>query len=230
MSPTQSPIDKLDTPCLVRVLQHVSPQQQLVACGAVCSKWRKATREAISSIHIIRCSRRKFQRKCDQLQQWLVHPPAALYKLCLRGYARAGLRVQLSVLQHLKELDLDDVWLEAVASDGSVLTVADLLPTLQHCTKLTFHFLEDPQPIAAVAASQAMPALQDLDLNCYDIPKRLALPTTLTRLSLFYNEECITTSSAATIRQLIGLCVLEAEAFGIDTSEEVVRKGGGGRL
>jgi len=229
MLPLQSPIDKLDTPCLVRVLQYVSPQQQLVVCGAVCSKWRKATREAISSI----CLRIRTQEKCDQLQQWLVHPPAALYTMCLHGMGYGqplGLRLQLSVLQHLKELelDLDDVCLEAVAADGSVLQVADLLPKLQHCTKLTFHNCGQPELTASAAVLQAMPALQDLDLNCYDIPESLALPTTLTRLSLFYNEGYITTSSAAAISQLTGLRVLEAEALGIDTSEEVEGGGGGG--
>jgi len=216
----QSPIDKLDTPCLVRVLQQVSSQQQLVACAAVCSKWRTATREAISSIAVRECT----QQKCDELQQWLVHPPAALYSLslCLSDrQLQPGLRLQLSVLQHLRELKLGSVRLEVIAADGSVLQVADLLPRLQHCTKL--HFVackEGPLLTAAVAAFKDMPALQDLELGCHDLTQLnlAALPTTLTRLCLT-DAPPINSTSAAGFRQLTGLRVLEATAFGIDTSK-----------
>jgi len=219
MSPLQSPIDKLDTPCLVRVLQYVSPQQQLVVCGAVCSKWRKATREAISSIHMSRCT----QEKCDQLQQWAVHPPAALHKLSLHGTGygqKPGLRLQLSVLQHLRDLKLDSVRLEALAADGSVLKVVDLLPRLQHCTKLEFNASNaDPQLQAAVAAFKDMLALQDLELYCHGLPGSLAaLPTSLTRLYL-ETVPSLDTTSAAGICQLTGLRVLEATAWRCDISK-----------
>jgi len=217
MVPTQSPIDKLDTPCLIRVLQHVTPQQQLVSCGAVCSKWRKATREAIFSINISRCT----QQKCDQLRQWAVYPPAVLYKLSLHGESQPVLQLQLLLLQHLKELLLVDIFLEAAAADGSVLKVVNLLPRLQQCSKLTFYAWGDPQLTGAVAAFQAMPALQDLDFDASDVnpSKSLAvLPTGLTRLSLF-GQKVINTTTAATISQLTRLRVLEAEGMSFDTSE-----------
>jgi len=216
----QSPIDKLDTPCLVRVLQYVTPQQQLVACGAVCSKWRKATREAISSINLYWSS----QQKYGQLQQWFVYPPATLYELSLRGSRNARLRLQLSaaVLQHLKVLVLDKVRLEAVAVDGSMLQVEDLLPQLQHCTKLELCAWGDTELIAAAAAFQDMPALQDLAIRGEDagLPKSLVvLPTTLTRLELFYDGD-INATRAATISQLTRLRVLEVSSVAFDTSEE----------
>jgi len=176
-----------------------------------------ATREAISGIEIVGCS----QQQCDQLQQWLVHPPAALYKFCLLGFLEPSLRLQLSVLQHLKELELDEVELQAVAADGSVLTVADLLPRLQQCTKLTFHVREDPRLTAAGALFQAMPALQDLEVDYHTIPVSLSsLPTTLRRLCLTNVGEALDSTNAAGICQLTGLRVLEAEAYGFDTSED----------
>jgi len=204
------------------VLRHVDPQQQLVACGAVCTKWRKATREAINSIHVSTCT----QKRCYQLQQWAVHPPAALYKLSLHGAgAQPSIRLYLSVLQHLKELELECVSLEAIAADGSVLRVVDLLPRLQQCTRLSFFSWDNPHLTAAVAAFQAMPALQDLEMNCYDLP---TLPAPLTRLHLCNVVEALDATSAATISQLTGLRVLEAEIDGFDPSEVPGGKGGGG--
>jgi len=215
----QSPIDKLDTPCLVRVLRQLSSQQQLVACGAVCSKWRKATREATSGIDISRCT----QQQCDQLQKWAVHPPAALYKLCLHGQIpRPVLRLHLSVLQHLRHLELQLVRFEAFVADGSLLTVVDLLPRLQHCTKLILRTSYNCDLIDAAAAFPAMPALQDLDIDGEDagLPCSLVeLPTTLTRLCL-ESLEAINPTNAATISQLTGLRVLEATTYGFDPSEE----------
>jgi len=207
----------------VRVLQQVSPQQQLVVCGAVCTKWRKATREAISSIVIGRCT----QEKCDQLQQWAVDPPAALYSLLLHisGHwpdhdQQPGLRLQLSVLQHLRDLTLHNVRLEALAADGSVLTVADLLPRLQRCTKLTFCAAnQDPQLVAAVAAFKGMPALQEMKVDCHKLLEGLAeLPTTLTQLCLT-GAQLINSTSAAGLLQLTGLRVLDVTAYGCDTSK-----------
>jgi len=175
-----------------------------------------ATREAISSIHISsihisRCT----QEQCDQLQQWLVHPPAALYSLhlslALHPICRPGLRLPLSVLQHLRELGLHGVRLEAIAADGSVLTVADLLPRLQQCTISTIRAWWNTELKTAAAAFHAMPVLQDLDIDGDEagLPGSLVvLPTTLTRLYLS-SEGVINTANAASISQLTGLHVLE---------------------
>jgi len=194
-------------------------------CAAVCSKWRKATREAITSIEVRRCT----QEKCDELQQWLVHPPTALHSFALAlsdCELQPGLRLQLSVLHNLRDLELHSVRLEALAADGSVLQVADLLPQLQHCTKLYFvACYEDEHFSAAIAAVKDMPALQDLDLECHALPPGVdlaTLPTTLTRLGLT-GAPCINSTSAAGFSQLTGLRVLDASAFGCDTS-----KAGGG--
>jgi len=238
----QSLIEKLDTPCLVRVLQQLSSQQQLVVCGAVCSKWRTATREAINSIAVPKCT----QEKRDQLQQWAIDPPAALYRLYLHLSDRhawfhpLSLRLPLSVLQHLRDLELHSMRLKALAADGSVLKVVDLLPRLQHCTKLTLRARCNVELMDAAAAFQAMPALQDLDIEGEDagLPYSLApLPATLTRLCLeSHSEGAITTANAASICQLTGLRVLELTAtYGFDTSEEAwwcvcVCVGGGGSV
>jgi len=67
-----------------------------------------------------------------------------------------------------------------------------------------------------------MPALQDLDISGDEagLPGSLVvLPTTLTRLCLM-SDEAINTANAASISQLTGLRVLEAESSGFDTSEE----------
>jgi len=130
----------------------------------------------------------------------------------------------LSVLQHLKELELDEACLEAVAADGNVLKVADLLPSLQQCTKLTIHARGAPELTAAAAAFHAMPALQDLYFDSYDEEagppiSLVALPTTLTRLCL-YSETVVNGICAESICQLTGLRVLEVEALGFNTSEE----------
>jgi len=132
-----------------------------------------------------------------------------------------GLRLQLSVLQNLKDLELHSVHLEAVAADGSVLKVADLLPRLQQCTKLAYVVCdEDILSSAAVAAFKDMPALQDLELECHDLTELnlAALPTTLTRLCLT-DAPCINSTNAAGFSQLTGLRVLEVSAFGCDTSK-----------
>jgi len=210
----QSPIDKLDTPCLLKVLQYVSPQEQVVACSAVCEKWRKATREAITSIDINSSSQQKF----DQLQQWL--GPATLDKMSLSASCPASVQLQLSVLQHLRELKLDSVRLEAVAADGSVLQLVDLLPRLQQCTMLTLDARGDADLTTAAAALHAMPTLQDLQIKDAGLPESLvALPTTLTHLYLLHDGG-INATSAASISQLTGLRVLEVAPNCFDTSKK----------
>lgn len=213
-------------PCQSVAARH--PQEQLVVCAAVCSKWRTATREAISDIHIYTCT----QEKCNQLQQWAVLPPVAMRSLALRGRSfvelghlrQPGLRLKLSVLQPVEELQLSGMRLEAVAADGSVLQLADLLPRLQHCTKLTCSaFKLDPQLAAAAAAAfHAMPALQDLHVYGEEagLPESLVvLPATLTRLRLT-SYSVINTTTAATLSHLTGLRVLDVDAVSFDIDEE----------
>jgi len=198
-----------------------------VVCAAVCSKWRQATREAISDIHIYRCT----QEKCDQLQQWAVLPPAALHRLALCGdgsvmlgfLPQPCLKLHLSVLQPLKEIQLAGVLLAAVAADGSVLQLVDLLPRLLHCTKLACSGWNlDPQFAAATAAFHAMPALQDLYIYGEEVglPETLvALPATLTRLCLT-SYSVIDSTTAAAISQLTRLRELCAEAVSFDLGEQ----------